>query len=100
MRYTVRKSFIDVVGKIWMPAVTCSLRINLRAYDIENIRGRVSDNQITREDVESWLMTHSGDFQSVEDFSASIEDGDQTLDFPFATEAGELAYMDTMSDSE
>jgi hypothetical protein len=52
--------------------------------------------EITREDVEQWLATNSGDFQSIIDFRASIEDGDKTLDFDFATEDGYLAYCDTL----
>ena len=53
--------------------------------------------KITREDVEQWLMVNSGDFQSVMDFEASIEDGDTTVDIPWASEEGEFAFSDAMS---
>lgn len=96
MKYTVRKSVIDVVGYIWMPQIVCSLRINMSDYDINNARN--AEGELTRESVEQWLMTHSGDFQSVIDFRASIEDGDKTIDFPFATEDGECQYLDTISE--
>lgn len=104
-RYLVRKSYINVVGTIWMPAVPASLRIDLREYDIENMRQEArfrndDDPTITREVVEYWLSLHSGDFQDVIDFEASIEDGDQTLDFPFASEEGESAYLETVSCDE
>ena len=101
MRYTVRKSVIDVVGRIWMPAIVASSRIVLTSHDIENMRDDEDDDaQITRESVEMWLSTHAGDFQEIIDFSASIEDGDKTIDIPFATEDGESAYLDTLSSDE
>lgn len=38
MRYTVRKSLIWVVGRIWMPSAVYSQVITLSGYDIENMR--------------------------------------------------------------
>jgi hypothetical protein len=109
MRYVVRKSIVRIVGNIWMPATVCAQTRELSSYDVGNIRGYAALRQdlaendplvlITREDVEQWLMGNSGDFQSVIDFEASIEDGDKTLDFAFATEDGEMAYTDAVSDS-
>lgn len=93
MRYQVRKSVIDVVGKIWMPNVTASMRLEPSSYDVENMRDE--DGAITRDSVEDWLGSHAGDFRSVIDFAASIEDGDSTIDLPWATEDGEFAYLDT-----
>jgi hypothetical protein len=58
------------------------------------------DGEITRESVESWVDTHSGDFQEVIDFEASLESGDDTIDIPWATEEGELAYLDATSEYE
>jgi hypothetical protein len=92
MRYTVRKSVIFVVGKIWMPAVTCGQEIVLHNSDVENCKD--DDGKITRDSVECWLGTHTGDFQSIQDFSASIELGDDTIDIPWATEEGEVAYYE------
>ena len=93
MRYTVYKSVIWIVGKIWMPRITCSHTIELRAYDVENIRD--DDGKITRDAIAQWLCTHAGDFSSIQDFAASIEDGTETIDIPWATEDGEIAYTDT-----
>jgi len=69
--------------------------------DIENIRDREGrgDSKITREDVEDWVSVNSGDFSSILGFAASIEDGENTLDFPWIIELIELAYNDCMSDS-
>lgn len=96
MRYTVRKSYIDVVGYIWMPNVVASLRITLTAYDLDNMRPE--DGPITRDDVDQWLASHAGDFREVIDFYATIEDGDQSLEFDWATEDGETAYLDSVSE--
>jgi hypothetical protein len=84
MKFTIERNWIDVVGKIWMPAVTCSQRIDLRAYDLENI------GEPTRENVDAWLATHTGDFQSITDFHAIIGE----VEIPWATEEGELAWFD------
>lgn len=96
MKYTVRKSYVDILGYIWMPRVVCSLRVNLSLYDIENMRD--DDGPITRESLEQWLTMHSGDFSEVIDFSASIEDGNDTLDFPWSSEENEMRYFDTLGE--
>jgi hypothetical protein len=99
MRYTVRKSFVDVLGPIWWPVgAMCSLRINLSSYDIENMRAE--DGTIDRDSVEHWLMMNSGDFQAVTDFRASIEDGDTTIELDWSSEDNEVAYMDTLGECE
>ena len=85
-RYMVERNYVQVVGKIWMPAVTCAMEYPLTRHDIENI------GEFTRENVEQWLCIYARDFQSIEDFHASV--GDQ--DIPWATEDGECAYADCM----
>lgn len=84
----IRDDHVTVVGTLWMPAVTCSMRYSIGAYERENI------GEPTRENVADWLTSNSGDFQSIEDFCASI--GDVEIDW--ATEEGELAYYDTVSE--
>lgn len=86
MKFTIERNWIEVVGVIWMPAVTCGQRISLSSYDMENI------GEPTRENVEQWLMTHTGDFQSVTDFSATI--GETVI--PWASEENECVYADCM----
>ncbi len=99
MKYVVRKSFVDVVGHIWMPNTVAAMRYPLSNYDIENIRQQ-DDGIIDREAVEQWLTCHSGDFQSIEDFSASIEDGDKSIDIPWDDEDSEYTFSDLMYPSE
>jgi hypothetical protein len=98
MRYTVRESYVNVIGQIWMPSTTGATRYNLTGYDIENARG--DDGQITRESVQVWLDGHAGDFASVTDFEASIEDGDSTVGIPWADEESELTYNGCMFPDE
>jgi hypothetical protein len=104
MRCTVRKSLVRVVGHIWMPNAVCSMVYTLRQYDIDNIKVQAEYDTgsptIDRDAVEQWLATNSGDFRDILDFDASIEDGDQTIDIPFATEDGELAYYDTLAEPD
>ena len=97
MRYVVRLSYVDVVGFIWQPGCgPCSMRYELDDYAIGNMRN--DDGTITRDSVEQWLTSHSGDFSRLLDFRASIEDGDKTVEIDFATEDGENAYLDTIGD--
>jgi hypothetical protein len=96
MKYLVRKSIVQMVGQIWQPGIICGQEKTLSDSDVDNCRD--DDGKITRESVEQWLMTHSGDFQSVMDFHASIEGGPNTIDIPWATEEGEMQYYDCVSE--
>lgn len=82
----VRRAYVQVVGVIWMPATTAATCYQLSDYDLENI------GEFTRENVEQWLGTHSGDFQSVTDFRAVC--GGVELDW--SDEESELTYNDSM----
>lgn len=93
-RYLIRRSYVRLIGQIWLPAVTCAQQKDLTSYDVENIRDE--DGKITRESVEQWLTVNAGDFQNVHDFEASIEDGDQTIDIPWQSEESELTFNDCM----
>jgi hypothetical protein len=42
------------------------MEYKLTAHDLESI------GELTRENAEQWLMTHSGDFQSIKDFRVDI----------------------------
>lgn len=88
MKFTIERNWVEVVGTIWMPAVTCGQRIDLSRYDMDNI------GEPTRENVEQWLSTHTGDFQSIQDFHAIIGE----VEIPWATEEGELAYCDSQGE--
>ena len=94
MQYLIQKSIVQIIGVIWMPAVTCAKELTLSPYDVDNARDH--GGKITRESVAQWLTTHSGDFQSVADFSASIEDGEMTVEIPWSIEESEFAFNDCM----
>lgn len=100
MRYIVRKSYVDVIGEIWMPRVVCAQRKDLSSYDVANIKAYDEEGQVTRESVEQWLAVNSGDFSCVKDFSASVEDGDQTIDISWAEEESECTFVDCMFPAE
>ena len=85
-----RRAFVQLVGKIWIPQVTCAQCVNLTDYDLANI------GDFTRENVEQWLCTHSGDFQSVDDFRAVCG----SVEIEWANPESEFAYCDCTSESE
>jgi len=87
---SVRHAVVHVIGKIWMPMVTAAYDYSLSDYDLENI------GQFTRANVERWLGTHAGDFQSIEDFQA--ECGRKTI--PWKSEESEVTYIDLRFPSE
>jgi hypothetical protein len=92
MRY--RKSYINVVGKGWYNQ-TIATTYNVTDHDTENMRDE--DDNITRESVELWLDSHSGDFQHVEDFSASISLSDGAdIEIEWRDEDNEMAFNDCM----
>jgi len=98
MKYLVRKSVVAVVGGIWMPpGAICAYDYTLTDHDVANIKDR-GDGAITRDALDEWLGCHAGDFSSIKDFSASIEDGDESIEIPWATEDGECAYLDCFAD--
>jgi hypothetical protein len=98
MKYTVRKSVIRVLGVIWMPSAEGAAEYTLSACDTDNARD--DDGNITRDSVSRWLDSRSGDFAEVTDFSASIEDGDETVDIPWDSEDNEMAWGSLMYPEE
>ena len=96
MRYTITKQRIDLIGTIWMPAVLCAQTKDLSDYDMKNL-GDPHD----RENVEQWLMCHSGDFQHVEDFCADFHVGDEHIVHEWAKgEESECRFTDCMYPEE
>lgn len=90
MRYMVERNYVQVVGTIWMPSVTVAMEYELSRHDLENI------GEFTRENVEQWLASHAGDFQSVKDFYTTAGD----IEIPWASEENELTYSDCMYPQE
>jgi len=95
----MRTSLIDVLGVIWMPPVPAASQLTLTNHDVDTIRMH-GEGRITRESVQSWLDTHAADFQSITDFCASIESGNDTIDIPWDSEDNEMTYGDLMCSSE
>lgn len=92
MRYTVTRQRIYVLGRMWMPQCMASTVLELSSYDLGNI-----EDPEDRASVESWLMTHSGDFSEVIDFSADFHIGDKHVIHEWAKgEESEVAYSDTL----
>lgn len=85
-----RIAYVEVLGKIWMPMVTAGTRLELSDYDLENI------GEFTRENVEDWLGTNSGDFSSVKDFAAVC--GETVI--AWQSEENELEFSDCMCSSD
>jgi hypothetical protein len=94
MRYVVQKSVVQVIGHIWMPAVTAAMEYQLSSYDVENARDE--NGLLTRESVSDWLARNAGDFQSVADFRADLADGDRDVVIEWSDEESELTYSDCM----
>lgn len=86
MKYLVEVNYIQVIGNIWMPNTQAAYEYKLTDYDIKNI------GKLTRENIDLWLCTNAGDFQSIDDFSANIKD----TEISWNAEESEFAYSDLM----
>ena len=91
MRYLVERNFVQVIGTIWQPgAAQCAMEYPLSPHDVANI------GRFTRANVETWLSAHSGDFQSIDDFRASVGDGE----IDWESEESEFTYNDCVFPAE
>ena len=86
MQFTIERNWIEVIGRIWMPATTCAQRIDLTPSDLESI-GEATPGNVGR-----WLTSHTGDFQSIDDFHAVVGE----VDIPWDSEENEITYNDCM----
>ena len=87
MKFTVERNWIDVVGGIWWPyGLKCAMTYKLTPYDMENI------GEPTKENIEEWLSTHTGDFSSLDGYHAVIGE----TEIPFETEELECTFQDCM----
>jgi len=98
MRYTVTRSVVRVVGRIWMPNVVAAMDYTLDGYAMDNARDE--DGKLTRESVERWLDRNAGDFAEIIDFEGDLEDGTTHVDIPWADEDNEWTYNDCMFPAE
>lgn len=84
--YTVRTRDVWVLGYLWQPGVgPCSMHYTLP-----------KDIPATREAIQTWVDANCGDFSSIIDFAASIDD----IEIPWTTEENEIAYLDTIREEE
>lgn len=90
MRCIIERNFVQVIGTIWYPPVTATMEYRLTRHDCEMI------GDFTRENVERWCATHCGDFQSIDDFYATI--GDKEI--MWQSEESEMIYNDCMYGNE
>jgi hypothetical protein len=89
--YTIRKDYINVIGRIWEPGFgPCAYTYTLRAYDLANMGVGPHGEGLTREKVQAWLNKNAGDFQVVIDFEVSV--GHYALSWQ--DEESELIYND------
>ena len=90
-KYLVTKDQVYVTGGIWMPyGAKAAVCYDIRPSEAEAIK--------TREDLEDWASTHTGDFSSIDDISADF--GSTGIVIPWKTEDGEFQYIDCMYPSE
>ena len=90
MRYLVERNLVQVIGSIWQPGATCAMEYTLSQHDVDSM------GPFNRTNVLSWLDTHAGDFQSIDDFRATI--GDDFLEWE--REESEITFNDCMSPPE
>lgn len=93
MKHVQIISFIQIVGKLWMGGVAATQQ-TLSKYDVENMTDE--NGNITRESVDEWLNSHSGDFSIVIDFRADLETGEKNVIVEWENEENELIYRTYM----
>lgn len=81
-----------------MPAIIAAHTIVMSDYDVRNALD--DDGQLTRDSLEQWLCTHTGDFQSISDFEASIEVDGKTVNIDWAKEDSDCIYSDCVYGGE
>lgn len=96
MRHTITSQIIEVIGYIWQPGTgICAMRYTLSDFDLSNM------DPHDRDDVERWLMLHSGDFREISDFRADFHIGDESVIHEWGKgEESEFAFSDAMYPSE
>lgn len=86
--------YIQFIGRIWMPAMVCAQEKTLSSYDLENL------GEWTRDNVEQWLFTHSGDFREIIDFAADFSRNGKDWESPWNQEDSECVFLDSMYPAE
>ena len=92
VKILIRRNNVEVIGMIWMPPITA---VYVYHPGYSEICPSVAD-LVTRESVRDWLDKNGGDFQSIDDFRASIEVGEETIEIPWEKEESEYTFLDCM----
>lgn len=88
-------AYVEITGGIWMPYGMKAATVHrLTDYDVENMQD--DNGNITRESVDRWVGLNSGDFSSVDGWSAMVEG----MEFPFEDEEVELQFNHCMYGDE
>ena len=89
--YIVHENYVQVIGKTWA-GYEGLYQYPITAQDIETMAG--ATQSIKRADVAKWLKTHAGDFQSITDFHAMIDNapGGSSVEFPWWNKENEELY--------
>lgn len=82
----IHYSYVELIGRIWMPSSICAYKYDLGEYDVGNLQ------TLDREGVESWLLVHAGDFQHILDFHANIWNHFDKCDVEIAWDSPESEY--------
>jgi hypothetical protein len=102
MRQTIIINEIRVVGTAWMGG-TCVMDYRLTESDVCNAMDE-DEGCHTRESVQSWLDTHAGDFQSIDDFTYdfTLSTGGMYIDIvgDWKSEDNEMIYNEYMFGDE
>ena len=107
MRYMVEHNYVQVIGATWA-GYDAAYEYRLSDRDVKEINDYADiratfrgpddlvEDEITRKDVAQWVAVHTGDFQSVTDFNASIGD----LDIDWEDLENAFVYHDCMYGNE
>lgn len=102
MKITKAISYVKVIGRTW-EGYTAAMQYPINpATELKYPNGKAVDNNIHSGDLENilrkWINGHTGDFETITDFSASLEVGENTVDIPWENDNSEEQYEFAMTD--
>jgi len=84
----VRIAYVQVIGKLWLPAIQAAQVYDLTDLDLYEIGKAAHTGELTRDLIQDWLARHGNDFASITDFHAQV--GEQEI--PWSKDDSEDAY--------
>ena len=92
LRISYTKNIVQVIGKIWMPyGRLCAMEYTLSDADLKQYG--IDKENPTRESIERWTQTNTGDFSSIQDFYANIG---ENKEIKWKDPESEFTYSDCM----